>query len=148
MSNKFTACYEYLFRFLKQEVFDFEGYSFMTDYERVIRNTLANVFPECRFVACWFRYCQAIKQTIEKYPMLRSIIRINDKINRIYHKILSLVLLSPQYIKDAFMMITAEINSITERHLFVFTKFLKYCRRQCLVRVSALLFTNSNCIFM
>lgn len=133
MSKKSQECYKHLFRFLQREVFEFEGFSFTTDYEYAMRNALGEVFANRKFYSCWFHYCQAIKRKVEKYPMLRTTIRNNEKVNRIYHKILSLPLLPADNIKPAYMMISAEINSLPEAHLF--QKFQKYYTRQWLTRV-------------
>lgn len=134
MSRKSTNAYESVFQYIKKNIFDMDGYSFMTDYETSMRNALKNTFPLCKFYACWFHFCQAIKRRCEQDNTLRLLIKTDQHINKIYHKFLCLPLLPAADIPQGFEIIKIELNCLPGKKAF--QDFLKYFRNQWLKRVS------------
>lgn len=136
MSKKSAACYESVFRYIRDNIFDCQGVSFTTDYEKAMRKSLRKVFPSHNLYACWFHYTQAIKRRCEMDSELKLLISTNERANIVYHQLLCLPLLPPQYIEQAYHLVVMELNLLNESDRQKFDEFLKYFKEQWLVRVS------------
>lgn len=91
MSRKTQESYTHLF--IKAHIFDLKPTSFMTDYERAMRNGLHAVWPDAGMFACWFHYCQAIKKHASQIPQFMTIARSDGDRIKLYYEIMCLPLL-------------------------------------------------------
>lgn len=141
MTRKTTKCYEAVFRYIKEHIFDCEGESFMTDYESAMRQGLKNVFPNNKLHACWFHYCQAVKRKCESYPDLKHYVVKDKLVSRLYHKFLALPLLPAESISEGFEIIVEEVNCLCQPMQAAFRGFITYFKKQWLTRVSIFILT-------
>lgn len=70
-----------------------EPASFMTDFERGMRNALKKVWPAVDQFTCWFHYCQPIKRHSAQIPEFMQIVRGEAGALKIYYDIMCLPLL-------------------------------------------------------
>lgn len=54
MNKKTKKCYEEMLRYIKENVFDMEPSTVVTDYEEGMRKAIRNVFPTVKTVGCWY----------------------------------------------------------------------------------------------
>lgn len=108
------------------------GHSITTDFERAMRNALLSLYPEMKFVTCWFHFTQAAKKRAMQTPQLIPYIRKNREAEEIYYKLLSLPLLPARYIQTEFTKLKVIARA---RHRAVFSDFLAYYEKQWLSNV-------------
>lgn len=132
MTRKSENCYKHVFNYIEQNVMSLECKSFMTDFEDAMRNGIASVWPNAERNTCWFHLCQAVKRRIVKNSALSKLIQTNPEARDIYKKILSLPLLPPELIVDAFYKLKAiAMTKFAGR----FNSFFVYYERQWLQKV-------------
>lgn len=139
MSHKSQVCYEHVFTYLNENVFELTCISFTTDYENAMRNALQKLFPDVRRYACYFHFCQAVKKHAWQTNGLVALIRSSSEARSVYYRLLCLPLLPPQHITNMFSELKKEANQIKFDGVdvrLVFRPFLKYFQRQWIVRVS------------
>ena len=90
MSNKTEAAYKHILQFIDSNPFKFNRVSFMTDYEKGMRNALKTVFPAAKMNACWFHYCQALRRNAAKKITNFLATMRNPKLNRMFAKFMVL----------------------------------------------------------
>lgn len=134
MSRKTTASYAAAFKYIDENIFKLRPTSFMTDYERAMRNGLTAVYPEAKMRACWFHFTQALRRYAAKIPNFFKELAKDKKLNKIYHKFLALPLLPDNEIKNAYSMLKMTIQCLSKTDIF--QPFLDYFERQWLLNVS------------
>lgn len=132
MSRKTTKAYKHMFSYIKKHVLDMSCHSMTTDFERAMRKSLRDLYPNTKFVTCWFHFTQAAKKRAMQSPQLIPHIRQNREAEEIYYKLLSLPLLPAHHIRDEFQRLKMLANT---RHRSVFSDFLSYYEQQWIVRV-------------
>lgn len=133
MSHKSEKAYKGGFKFLDEHVMTLQCESFMTDYERAMRNGLASVSPKAKLTSCWFHFCQACKRQASKLPDLINEIHTNEAAEKAYYELLTLPLLPAKEIRKAFETIKLRLLTLGTPH---FDVFLAYYEKQWLIRVS------------
>lgn len=139
MTRKLESSYEHLFTYINTNVCELKPASFMTDFERGMRNAIKTVWPEVNQYTCWFHYCQAIKRHSAQIPEFMSIVRGETSKLKIYYDVMCLPLLPPADINIAFMELKAEALA---KYGELYTKFLHYVESYWLKKVDNYL----NCI--
>lgn len=109
MSNKTEVAYTSVFEYINAQVMPLECASYMTDYERAMRNGLAKVIPEAKQTACWFHFCQACKRNAAHIPNLMKTIEKDEIGKQAYYELLALPLLPAEEIRPAFEIIKARV---------------------------------------
>lgn len=133
MTRKLEKSYEHLFRYIDAHILELKPTSFMTDFERAMRNALRTVWPAAEQFTCWFHYCQAIKRHASQIPEFLSIARSEAKTIRIYYDVMCLPLLPAASIKIAFEELKMEAAA---KHGTLYTKFMRYVESQWIKKVS------------
>lgn len=133
MTNKTEKCYEHVFRYINENVFDLNCTTFTTDYEVAMRNAIRNIYPRSNQIACYFHFTQAVKKNAWKTTGLVDLIRSNSAARSVYYRLQCIPLLPPQYIANMFTLLKAEANKIERA---VFRPFLKYYHQQWIVKVN------------
>lgn len=106
--------------------------SFMTDFEKAMRNALRKCFPKPELYTCWFHFTQAVKKHASKQSNFIALIRSNKEAQHIYYKLMCLPLLPPGEILAAFNKLKEEAKNIAERS---FKNFIVYYEHQWIVVV-------------
>lgn len=132
MTRKLQESYEHLFRYIDANILQLKPASFMTDFERAMRNALRTVWPEAIQSTCWFHYCQAIKRHASQIPEFLAIARSEAKTIRIYYDVMCLPLLPAASIKIAFEELKMEAAA---KHGTLHTKFMRYIESQWIKKV-------------
>lgn len=137
MSRKTTKAYHHVFKYIQNKIFDMACFSFTTDFERAMRNALRSIYPNSKFILCWFHFTQAAKKRAMQTPQLIPYIRQNREAEEIYYKLLSLPLLPAHHIKNEFQRLKVIARA---RHRTVFADFLNYYEQQWIIKVPFELF--------
>lgn len=132
MTRKTKKSYLHLFKYIKDNIFDMTCFSFTTDYERAMRKALRSIYPDSKFVHCWFHFCQAAKKRAAQTPQLIPFIHNNVEAAEIYYKLLSLPLLPAHHIKNEFQKLKFIARA---KYRAVFADFVSYYERQWINRV-------------
>lgn len=137
MTHKSEKCYTHLFQYIRDNIINLEGNSFMTDFEKSMRNALRKIFPNIKYYNCWFHFCQAVIRKCKAIPGFLNFVRSSPQLNQLLHKFLVLPLLPAEKIKEAFALLKLEA-ALVNRNLFA--EFISYFEKQWIVRVSSLFF--------
>lgn len=132
MTRKTEACYIHLFEYIDEYIMKLMPASFMTDFERAMRNALKKVWPLVDLFTCWFHYCQAIKKHSSQIPEFMGILRGEPSTLKTYYEIMCLPLLPSHQIQDAYNEIKLEA---TTRYGELYSKFMRYVESQWLKKV-------------
>lgn len=133
MSCKSQACYTHLIQYIDTNICSLAGRSFMTDYEKAMRNAIAMVYPDSELRCCWFHYCQAVKKNASKINGFIGVIRADKTKMEIYRKLMCLPLLPVHLIQSGFSLLKTKASPIKDAK---FCKFIEYFDRQWMQRVS------------
>lgn len=123
MSRKTEICYRHLFKFIESEIMSLQCESFMTDFERAMRNALRKQYPRVHLFTCWFHFCQAAKRHASQIPTFMAAIRQDKAAATIYHKFLCLPLLPADDIEAAYYELALEAKACNAK---LFKNFLEY----------------------
>lgn len=132
MSRKTKKCYTHVFKYIKNNILDMNCHSITTDFEKAMRGGLFALYPNVKYVLCWFHFTQAAKRRAMQTPQLIPYIRKNREAEEIYYKLLSLPLLPAQFIQQEFSKLKIIARA---RHRAVFSPFLTYYEKQWLKKV-------------
>lgn len=135
MSCKKQICYEHVFAYIHEHIFDLECASFTTDYEMAMRNAILKQYPDAIHRCCWFHYTQAVKRNASKIAGFVPMVRGNMDERELYYKIMCLPLLPSSMIRASFDMLNEKGRSLGND---AFNKFLDYVERQWMERVCAI----------
>lgn len=133
MSRKTEDAYRHLFQYIESEVMSLQGVSFMTDYERAMRNALRSQYPSAKLYSCWFHFCQAPKKHAVQLPFFMGAVREDKEAATVYYKFLCLPLLPAAHILQAFQELMLEAKALRGN---LFKMFLRYYERQWIKAVS------------
>lgn len=133
MSKKTEVAYQNIFMYIEENIFQLKPDSFTTDYEIAMRNGIKSVYKNAVMVACWFHYTQALRRKCSKISDFFVNAATNETIDRIFHKFLSLPLLPPNKIKEAYSSLKLAAQCMENREPF--DQFLKYYENQWLRKV-------------
>lgn len=132
MSRKTKKAYHHVFKYIQSKIFDMTCFSFTMDFETAMRKALRSLYPNSKFVHCWFHFTQAAKKRAMQTPQLIPYIRQNKEAEEIYYKLLSLPLLPADQIKKEFLKLKVIVNA---RHRSIFSDFLVYYENQWIHKV-------------
>lgn len=132
MTNKTEKCYEHVFRYVNENVFELNCATFTTDYEVAMRNAIHKLFPNANQIACYFHFTQAVKKNAWKTTGMVDLIRSNPAARSVYYRLQCIPLLPPLHIVNMFALLKAEAYKIERT---VFHPFLKYYHQQLIVKV-------------
>ncbi|XP_044317503.1 uncharacterized protein LOC123038074 isoform X1 [Drosophila rhopaloa] len=125
MTRKTELCYQHLFLYIDSNICCLKGASFISDYEKAMRNALKKLHPSMNFFACWFHFTQACKKT----PGFEKMLNCNKHAYVLFLKFLYLPLLPATKIVEAFNMLKCQAKSLEK---IMFSPFLKYFEKQWL----------------
>lgn len=131
MSNRIEITYRAIFGYIHENILCLECKSMMSDYERAMRNAFAAVVPSAKQYGCLFHYTQALRRFAQKHPGLVRLLITNPAANKIYKKLMCLVLLPAESIVAEFDIIEKEAQELDSK----FNVFTSYIKRQWLTRV-------------
>lgn len=134
LSRKSQAAYKHIFEYIKNNVVDFNPNSITTDYETALRNAIKIVYPQAKFVGCWFHFIQAVQRNSKSIPNFIRHIRRNEKSFRLYKKFLLLPLLKETDLLVGWKILQNEALLLNES-TNIFEKFIKYFERQWILKV-------------
>ncbi|XP_062141719.1 uncharacterized protein LOC133849565 [Drosophila sulfurigaster albostrigata] len=129
MTRKTELCYQHLFTYVDSNIFCLNGASFISDYEKAMRNALKNLHPNMNFFACWFHFTQACKRNAIKTIGLEKMLSCNKHAYMLFMKFLYLPLLPECKIVKAFSLLEAQATALDKK---MFSPFLKYFKKQWL----------------
>lgn len=132
MTRQSAACYKAVFKYV-ESIFELKPYLIITDFEKALRKSIKDVYPDVRLKGCWFHYCSAIRRKCYEFG-LRSLVFYNPEARFSHRKLLNLPLLPPNEIVRAFDSIKRAIQQgpFAEK----FKKLLAYFESYWLVQVS------------
>lgn len=131
MSRKSQDCYTAVFKYINEKIFFLRCRTFITDFERAMRNALRNTYPESSLTSCWFHFCQAIKRKVSQTPRLFELIRRNTNAAFIYRQFQCLPLLPEKEIVTTFNKLRSIAENFNKK---AFSSFVKYYKQQWLVK--------------
>lgn len=140
MSRKTQACYLKLFKYLEENVCSLKCSTFITDYERAMKNALKELHPESTLTSCWFHFCQAVRKHVSQIPELFELIRKNTKAAFIYRQFQCIPLLPENQIKPTFEKLKIIAEKFDKKS---FTNFLSYYKHQWIIKEGP----SSICVF-
>lgn len=147
MSCKKQICYSHILDYIHDDICSLECVSFMTDFERAMRNAIALKYPDAEHRTCWFHFCQAVKRNASKtINGFIHMIRNNVVEREIYYKILCIPLLPPELIPAGYAILEKKAQKIPMRNRSQFRAFLDYFHRQWMVAVSVCVLIRHTCV--
>lgn len=105
----------------------------MTDFEKGLRKSVKQVYPNASLKGCWFHYCSAVRSKYCEFGM-RSIVFYNSEARFFKNKLMSLPLVPPNEIVQAFKLIKRSIQH--SQLAKTFENLLAYFENYWLVEVS------------
>lgn len=66
MSNKSQVYYSYVFEYIHNNIIELNNSTFVTDYEKAMRNALKKLYPNAKFYNCHYHFYQAVKKKAYK----------------------------------------------------------------------------------
>ncbi|XP_033250714.1 uncharacterized protein LOC117189746 isoform X2 [Drosophila miranda] len=129
MTRKTELCYQHLFTYIDSNICCLKGASFISDYEKAMRNALKGLHPNMNFYACWFHFTQACKKNAKQSTGFENTLKCNKKAYMLFMKFLHLPLLPESKIVEAFNLLKGEAINLNKK---LFSPFLKYFNRQWL----------------
>lgn len=150
MTHKTEAAYKAVFTTINESVMNLQSFTtFMTDYERAMRNALSSVIPNAIATSCWFHFVQACKRYVQKTQELKEFINQNDENGKagkeLYRRLLCLPLLHSSKIKDAFESIKKQAFGLNRK---AFERFLNYYNNQWIKKVISILLSITSCFLV
>lgn len=136
MSRKTQSCYEDVFEFINNKVFNMRERIKLaiTDYETAMRNAINVKFVRAELSGCMFHFAQALRRKASKTQTFLNFLRVNDEAHKIYYKFINLALLPCTVIPETFELLSEEANNVSRNN---FSGFLKYFRSQWLNKEGA-----------
>lgn len=125
MTNKSEEAYTHVFRYIEENVFHMAPTSFMSDFERGMRNAFRTVYPGCIIYGCWFHYCQAIRRKSTQMPGFAKFLKGNVDAKKLFHKFMALPLLRLDLIPNGVKHLKDEAATFG----LAFAGFVKYFER-------------------
>lgn len=127
MTNKSQAAYVHLFSYIDNNIISMACASYMTDFEKVMRNGIRAVCPNAQLRSCWFHFTQAVKKKSSHITNFRLLLVTNKEAMNLYYKLLAIPLLPSNAIEDSFNAIK---NSALLISSCIFKDFLNYYDKQ------------------
>lgn len=132
MTRKLEESYAHLFAYIDENIFQLQPASFMTDFERGMRNALKTVWPAVEQFTCWFHFCQAIKKHSSQIPEFMGILRSEASTLKIYYEVMCLPLLPPPEMREAFEELKLEAVA---KHGQLYSTFMRYVESHWMKKV-------------
>lgn len=130
MTNKTTAAYQDVFKFVEEKLFMLEPTLTMTDYEDGLRTAIKNHWPNCEIRGCEFHFKQAVQRKCKVLPKIRRLLKKSFYSRKIKNMLMSIALLPENKIKDGYKYVQ---NYAKEKKLDAeFTELFSYFERQWL----------------
>lgn len=132
MSNRTSACYQAVFKFIENYGFKLQPGEIMTDFETGLRHAIRIKYPNIQLRGCWFHYCQAIRKRLLMYK-LGKLIKSDDQAFVIKRQIMNLPLLPPEHFLEGYR----QIKSLIEKNGWKknFEEFIAYFDRYWIKQV-------------
>ena len=108
MVEKTTRAYEIVFCALKDSGVVIR--MFMSDFERVSRNAIKNVFGSVCLKGCWFHYTQAIMRRVKKVGLQKEYTRL-PFVNTTVRRLFALSFIQPTEVARGVYLIEQEISN-------------------------------------
>lgn len=132
MSKKTQECYLHVFKFIEKNICSLECNTFVTDYERAMKNAIHILYPNAILTSCWFHFTQAVRKNASQFPHFYELIRRNSDAAFIYRQFQCIPLIKEKNIKPAFEELCAKANRLNRRD---FAPFIKYFNKQWIEKV-------------
>lgn len=132
MSNRTSACYQAVFKYIQKNVFKLQPNEIITDFETGMRHAIRAQFPNVRLRGCWYHYCAAIRKRLLLYK-LGKFIKSDNRAFDIKRQIMNLPLLPA----DRFIEGYQQIKNLIEGYGWTkdFKEFLTYFDRYWIAQV-------------
>lgn len=101
MTRKTANCYNALFEFIENKLFQMQSKEIMSDFEEGLRSAIKKQWPNVILHGCWFHFCRAIMKKSIKYGM-KNFIRQNERTKGIRKALMSIPLLPADKIQEGF----------------------------------------------
>lgn len=126
MSNRTSACYQAVFKYIKKNVFKLQPDEIITDFETGLRHAIRAQFPNVCLRGCWYHYCAAIRKRFLLYK-LGKLVKSDHRAADIKRQIMNLPLLPA----DRFLEGYQQIEHLTCSYGWAkdFKEFLAYFKR-------------------
>lgn len=154
MTRKTEVCYSHLFTYIDANICSLSGATFISDYEKGMRNALRSLHPSMRYTACWFHFTQvsdfffdfiffffsiylhyffqACKKNAKKLTGFEASVKSSKPTYILFMKFLHLPLLPATKIVEAFTMLRHEAIALNKK---LFSPFLSYYEKQWIINV-------------
>lgn len=112
MTKRTTKAYREVFKYIENNIFQLKPTSFMTDFEKSMRNAIRNVYRKAKLHGCWFHYDRAIQRYCRNRPKLRRVLRSNVNARIILKQLLSLPLLPSDKFSEGYDAIRTKARKL------------------------------------
>lgn len=100
-TNKTTACYTAILKYIEDYIFKLEPDEIITDFEAGLRLAINNYFPRVILRGCWYHYCARLRQRFAILG-LKSLLKSNANAGLIKKEFMSLPLLPAEKFTEGF----------------------------------------------
>lgn len=126
MSNRTSACYQAVFKFIEKKQFKLRPDEIISDFETGLRHAIRAKFPDVRLRGCWYHYCAAIRKKLLSYGLNR-LFKSDHQAALIKRALMNLPLLPAVNFIEGYQQVKRLID---QRGLFShFKSFLAYFER-------------------
>lgn len=126
MSNRTTAAYKSVFKYIHEHLLPLNAKGIITDFEMALRSSLRSIVPDTMLLGCWFHYSQALRRKVASIPLLFKLIKKDERARELYRFFQCLALLPADKIDPAFTQVAHKaLQSFPE-----FAKFVQYYENQ------------------
>lgn len=131
MTHKTELSYLHMLTFVDSNICCLNGASFISDYEKAMRNALKKLYPNMEFYSCWFHFTQACKRNAQSIG-LEHMLKSHKQAYMLFMKFLHLPLLPSSKIVEAFHLLKTEALALDKEK---FSPFVNYYEKQWLKKV-------------
>lgn len=111
MTHKSAECYDSVFEYIRNNIFDMKPKEFMSDWEAGLRKSLRTNFPGIVLRGCWFHLKRAVWLKVVKLN-LKRFIKENIDAAKLVTKLTNLSLLPMNQIPKGFKHIKEQAKKI------------------------------------
>lgn len=128
MTRKTAECYDAVYKYIEENIFQLERDQFMTDYEEGMRSAISNHWKGVEIRGCWFHLCRALWRRACKLGMSRKYLQKNSDAMQILKRLMCLPLVPANRIDEGFRTIKsfARKKKLSTRYSKFFVYFERY----------------------
>lgn len=127
MSERTSACYQAVFKYIEDKIFKLEPSEIITDFETGMRHAINKFYPDVILRGCWYHYCAALRKRLLKLG-LHQLLKTNYFAKCVKKMLMNLPLLPVERFIEGYEYIisSAKDNSIFNEFKGMFKYFEEY----------------------